>query len=174
MADDLTELGWPGRLVREVRVFSTVADMAVVVNQVRLAHRRRLRPEPVLDTDQLSMWEQIPETAGPPSPVRLAGVIFTEKTGMGGPALPTAFQWRGFAPTAIRCKNGPTGVHLSAAQRFQIGVLVPDGAGGWRCTLPPGPRTGKARTVMDRHLEEQLYARLLEDGHLDEMLAGER
>lgn len=168
MATEKQALAWNGVMLRHVHLFSTTADMAVTVDPQKLALRRAAHPGPCLSISELELWETIPELQGPPSPFALVGVLFSERAAMQGRALPSAFQWRGFAATAMRSRQ-PTRRLLRRAARYGVSVLTPDSRGGWQLRQPGGPRTRTRRTAIDRYVEEQLYSHAIEAGLLDRL-----
>jgi hypothetical protein len=168
MATEQQVLAWNGVMLRGVQVFSTAADMVVTVDGENLSRRRAIHPAPCLSIDDLELWETIPELQGPPSPLTLVGVLFDEQTAMQGTALPSAFQWRGFAATAMRSRK-PTRKRLRQAWHYGVSVLTPEDTGGWRLVQAGGPRTGARRTVIDRYLEEQLYSHVIRSRLVDRL-----
>jgi hypothetical protein len=177
MAEEHEALGWAeSLLLRRVRILSTTADMAVVVDHGRLARRWDLHPTPCTDGTTLTMWEQVEGVNGPPSPVRLVGVVFDKEKAFAGEGLPLAWRWRGFAPTAARLSEGRRNAEelLSKARRYGVGAVLPDRKGGWKQVVPAGPRTTPKRSGADRLIEEHLYARLVRDDLVEKLLVSLR
>lgn len=171
MADEAAALGWDGTTLRVVRVFSTTADMVVQIDRDVLRRRHEVLPGPETDGPTLQMWETQPGLGAPPRPLSLVGVIFNERALEMGPSMPRAFQWRGFAQTAVRVnRKEPGGKALATAKRFRVGIVAPASPGaGWRQVLQPGPRTGE-RSITDRLIEEQIYAWMLRRDLVEQLL----
>ena len=167
MATERQALDWRGVLLPHVDVFSTVADFTVAVDAQKLARRQATHPAPCLHITELELWETIFQDQGPPSPLSLVGVLFSEQDAMQGTALPAAFQWRGFAPTAMRSRR-PTRKRLRQAEHYGISVLTPDNT-GWRLRQPGGPATSARRTLIHRYLEEKLYRHVIRTGLIDRL-----
>lgn len=169
--DEADVLGWQGITLRVVKLFNTTADMVVQIDRDVLRRRYDVLPGPETDGLKLELWETQPGISAPPSPLSLVGVIFNERALEVGPSLPRAFQWRGFAQTAVRVNRKDPGPKvLGAAKRFRVGIVSPVGPGaGWKQVLEPGPRTGD-RSVTDRLIEEQIYAWMLRRDLVEQLL----
>ncbi len=171
--DEQAALGWTGVMLRGARPFEAYADMVVTVDPDKLARRRALHPEPCTTAFELSLWEAIPAFSGPPSPVRLAGLIFDERDTRNGRVLPAACRWREFAPTAIRSRSPrPARRLLRKAGTYGIAVLAPAADGQWRLVQPGDPAASSRRTAVDRLLEEQMYGYLIRAGVIETGTAG--
>jgi hypothetical protein len=155
-------LGWTGIQVPNTELFGTRTHMVAAVDPDRLTRRRRMHRTPVLDDpDTLTMWEW-PDGNWPPSPVTLAGVIVPADAAWHR-GLTVASRWRGFAPTAVMLSGMVADDDLLFEADYRGVAVVARAPSGVRLVQDGASRTGPRRTVVDRWVEEQLYARLIAD-----------
>lgn len=164
---DQRVLGWEGTMLRSVAAFSVTVDVVVTVDEEKLTRRLKVHPEPCFTITDLSLWETAPDFDGPPGPLTPVGILFDERDAMSGKKVPLAYQWRMYAPTAMRSRK-PGKRLLRLADHYGIAVLTPAGDGGWTLSQKGGPIDRVSRSSVHRFLEETLFAHMIDSGQIEE------
>lgn len=161
-------LGWGGLALPSLTLLGC-RILPVVRIDTRLHHARIISGDgPQQDRELLEIWEW-PQAAGhvPASPLAISGVLRPATTWRRGLAI--ARRWRGFGPTAVL--TGPTTVDETCRLEFEfpgVGLVTTDPNGEPALAVPAatGRQHPARRRVLDRWVEETLYAHTLATGAL--------
>jgi hypothetical protein len=163
-------LEWPGVLLPQARILGRRINPVVAIDLDAHAARAHAGVGPMLDHDTLTIWEwpQSRDTA-PASPLQLIGVIITARSWRRG--LSAARDWRGFGRSAVLLPQLLDDEDEAWQLEFAfagVGLLTATAASSMQLGAPAATtrQYPARRRVLDRWVEETLYAHAIAAGQL--------
>lgn len=159
----LAVAGWPGRPLPATRVLGV--QVVPVVELTGAVERLNRGQGPVRDLEMLELWELMPTTDSPPTPLRIVGFVAT------------ASRW-GRALDQARSLSGlGAGMVLTPQRTRSLSLMEADATGVWVVGSPPvepeprlwvtgraGPLATARRVATTRLMEEELFVHALDHG----------